>query len=258
MLPDYIRQILNISLTVLVLFITTGCNPAPEPAITSKQNLMGYDLKKENIQVTTVGYSIENRPIRLHKFGNGPLKTLVIGAIHGNEPASAVLANKLITYLRANPDYVQGKTVLIIPVANPDGLEKNTRHNINNIDLNRNFPAPNRENNEINGMKGLTEPESITLFKVIAEHSPDQIISIHQPLNCVDYDGPAKDLASRMANKSPLPLKKLGSRPGSLGSYAGLTKNTPIVTVELLKIDTELPSDMIWKKYGKMMLEGLN
>ena len=36
-----------------------------------------------------------------------------------------------------------------------------------------------------------------------------------------------------LRSKSPLPVKALGSFPGSLGRYAGIERNIPVITVEL-------------------------
>ena len=124
-------------------------------------------------------------------------------------------------------------TVWIAPDLNPDGVAAGTRHNAHGVDLNRNFEAANRENSRQYGMVGLSEPESRALHGLIVTYRPDRIISIHQPLRCIDYDGPASGLARVMVAECDLPLQKLGARPGSLGAYAGATLGIPIITVEL-------------------------
>ena len=89
------------------------------------------------------------------------------------------------------------------------------------------------------------------------KYQPDRIITIHQPLVCIDYDGPADDLANAMGEWTDLPVKRLGSRPGSLGSYAGITLNVPIITVELPKSATDMDGDTLWEKYGMMLLASI-
>ena len=80
------------------------------------------------------------------------------------------------------------------------------------------------------------------------------MVSIHQPLACLDYDGPTEALARAMARECELPVRKLGSRPGSLGSWVGLTFGRPIVTVELPAGAHRLPEDELWRRYGRMLL----
>ena len=52
---------------------------------------------------------------------------------------------------------------------------------------------------------------------------------MHAPYHLVDYDGPPKAPNSL----GSLYLRKLGVFPGSLGNYAGIDLEMPIVTVEL-------------------------
>ena len=85
------------------------------------------------------------------------------------------------------------------------------------------------------GETPLSEPEARVLMKLLRHYFPTRVVSIHQPLNCIDYDGPAKKLAEAMAAACPLPVNKLGSRPGSLGSLVGVTLQKPIITFEMPK-----------------------
>ena len=93
--------------------------------------------------------------------------------------------------------------------------------------------------------------------QVIQQYDPDRIVTLHQPLNCIDYDGPAQMLAQRMGQYCALPVKKLGARPGSLGSYAGVTLGIPIITFEMLPADSQLTSQALWSKYGRAMLAAI-
>ncbi|MEM9658430.1 MAG: hypothetical protein AAF961_08725, partial [Planctomycetota bacterium] len=106
------------------------------------------------------------------------------------------------------------------------------------------------------GETPLSEPESRVLMKLVCHYFPNRIVSIHQPLNCIDYDGPAKDLAEAMAAVCPIPVKKLGSRPGSLGSLFGVTLQRPIITFELPP-DAEMESEALWKTYGGALVAAL-
>ena len=124
------------------------------------------------------------------------------------------------------------------------------------MDLNRNFPAGNREDKARFGRTALSEPESQALHGYILQEMPDLIVAIHQPLACVDYDGPAPApaLAARLAGTTGLPVNKLGARPGSLGAWFGETLGRPFVTLELPRTLTDFP-DKLWSDYGPGLVD---
>ncbi len=208
-----------------------------------------------------VGRSVEGRPIECIVLGDGAEDVLIIASIHGNEPAGTPLVHKLIDHIKKNPIIAEGRRIVIMPIANPDGYAKGLRHNVNNVDLNRNFPAENFRKTQKNGVRALSEPESRAIDKVMYEYTPKRILSLHQPINygkaCIDYDGPGSSLAACMAQHSDLTVTKLGARPGSLGSYAGETLGIPIITIELPKEATGWSADKLWARYGRMMLAAI-
>ena len=200
------------------------------------------------------GYSHENRPIEYSVHGDGKRVLLFMASIHGTEGAGTPLLTALRSWLAANPGSVEtaGVTVLVMPVANPDGLARKQRHNLRGVDLNRNFDAPNRRDNDRFGLTPLSEPESRAIAAVIGKWRPDLIVSVHQPLDCVDYDGPpetAAPLAERLAAACGLPVKKLGARPGSLGAWFGESLGKPILTLELPR-DAPHDADALWARCG--------
>jgi protein MpaA len=201
-----------------------------------------------------VGKSVQGRPMMSLTLGQGTDVTFILATIHGNEPAGTPLVRRLSAHLRQNPEILNGRKVVLLRLANPDGLIHNSRYNAHGVDLNRNFEAANRLNSRQTGLTGLSEPESRAIKKMILRHRPDRIVSIHQPLNCIDYDGPARVLAEHMGQYCDLPVRKLGARPGSLGSYAGVTLGIPIITFEMNQADSNLDSEALWRKYGKALL----
>jgi protein MpaA len=205
-----------------------------------------------------VGKSLEGRPIECQVYGDGPDVFWLLATIHGNEAAGTPLAAKFVEWLKANPQELEGRRVVIVPVANPDGMADNVRHNRNGVDLNRNFPAGNFDAEvKVHGATPLSEPESRALMRVLVQHFPDRVVTIHQPLDCMDWDGPrSKAMAKTMAAKCELPVKQVGSRPGSLGSFVGLTLGKPIVTMELPE-DAGMDGDKLWKEYGAALIAAL-
>ena len=208
-------------------------------------------------QSRIIGHSVQGRPIVCEAFGNGGDVILLLATIHGNEPAGTPLLQRLGEELAHRGDLLAGRRVLLVPIANPDGYAEHTRGNVNGVDLNRNFAAGNWRTPRHNGTAPLSEPESRAIERLIIEERPARIISIHQPLACVDYDGPAADLARIMADSNGLPVRKLGGRPGSLGSWAGLDCGIPIITLELPRSASRLDREELWRRYGPALLAAI-
>lgn len=208
---------------------------------------------------STIGKSAEGRPIECLVYGSGPDVLLVIATIHGNEAAGTPLMKPFGRWLEENPSELEGKQVVVVPVANPDGFAADKRYNTRGVDLNRNFPAGNWKVEKVNlhGDTPLSEPESRVLMRVLCRYFPSRVVSIHQPIDCIDYDGPAEGLAKAMAAECRLKVKKLGGRPGSFGSFVGETLGRPIITLELPK-DAGMDADVLWKQYGKALIAALH
>jgi protein MpaA len=242
--------------TVCVLFgvlVFAGCvEPVRYPEIVGELPTVVFPA-----QYRIVGTSVQNRPVMCLVLGDGSDATFIMSSIHGNEAAGTPLVRRLAAHLRQHPEMLTGRKVVLMAVANPDGLVNDSRFNAKGVDLNRNFEAANRVNSKETGLTSLSEPEARVIQQLILEYKPDRIVSIHQPLNCIDYDGPARMLADRMGQYCALPVKKLGAMPGSLGSYAGVTLGIPIVTFEMLQADSQLDSETLWQKYGRALLAAI-
>ena len=182
-------------------------------------------------------YSTEGRPIRGIVLGEGPETYLCFGVIHGNEPAGGPLLERFVKHIEERPDIIDGKRVVVVPVLNPDGLERNSRTNSRGVDLNRNFPSRNWTPSPRHGDAPASERETRALLRILRQFQPTRILSIHSPLQCVNFDGPAEEIARHMARASGLPLRSsIGyETPGSLGSYAGDDLLVPTITLELPK-----------------------
>jgi protein MpaA len=246
------------------------------------QSVAGQSVAGQSV----AGQSIDGLPIRVWVLGEGPETLMVLATIHGNESAGTPLVRRFAQWLEQHPAELDGKRVVLVPVANPDGLRDKTRHNRRDVDLNRNFPAGNWSaegrrsdgGSVLHGPTPLSEPESRAIMRVLCTYFPDRVVSIHQPVACVDYDGPAAALAAEMSAACELPVSKLGSRPGSLGSFVGLTLQRPIITLELPAQAQLFPTELgppstgassepegyrpehvarLWERYGGALIAAL-
>lgn len=159
-------------------------------------------------------------------------KTLVIGVFHGDEPQGKFLIE---SYIEKNPN----TPLLFIPCLNPDGMELKTRTNANGVDLNRNFPTENWEWTEKNEFFGGETPgseiETKFIIEVIEQYKTSIILTLHAPFCVVNFDGDAKRIAQHISKIINYPVQEnIGyPTPGSFGTYAGIEKEIPVITLEL-------------------------
>ncbi|MCF7974558.1 MAG: DUF2817 domain-containing protein [Phycisphaerae bacterium] len=248
---------------VVMCVLVCGCGPkavvvAPPPAaIDPYGGLNAMDAVLPPLQVRVGGRSLQNRIVLYDVLGHGPDTTLILSAIHGNEDAGTPLVKRLSQHLQTNTSLLLGRTVVIIPVLNPDGRAARVRYNAHGVDLNRNFESANRINDKVNGLKALSEPETEILVDIISKYQPSKIVTLHQPLSCVDYDGPGLGLAQAMAEACPLSVKKLGARPGSLGAYTGEALRIPTITLEMNDSDSYMSDQALWDTYGGALIAAI-
>lgn len=245
---------------MLMFMLVCGCAPRAEvipPSLTYHEPFVDVEAMLPVAQVRVGGRSLMRRMVLYDILGNGHDTTLIIATIHGNEDAGTPLVRRLSRHLQKNTVLLEGRKVVIIPVLNPDGRAARVRYNARGVDLNRNFESNNRVNNQVNGQKALSEPESEILTRIITEYRPNKIVALHQPLSCVDYDGPGRGLAQAMAEHCPLPVKKLGARAGSLGAYSGETLNIPTITLEMNASDSRLSEQALWDMYGEALMAAI-
>ena len=166
---------------------------------------------------------------------------LIIGVFHGEEPQGEYLINR---FLKTDLMNLKNK-LLIIPCLNPDGKIKNQRQNSNLVDLNRNFPTKNWKRTEKNDYYGgefsASEIETKFIINVLDNYRIDAILSIHAPFKIVNYDGPAKNLANKISSLTGYKVQREIGYPtlGSFGTYAGVERNIPTITLELPENETD-------------------
>lgn len=98
-----------------------------------------------DVQGEILGYSVENRPISVYYFGNGPQRVAIWSQMHGNESTCTKALLDLMAFLQSNEaaamQILQNYRIAIIPMLNPDGAQVYTRVNANEKDINRDFVA---------------------------------------------------------------------------------------------------------------------
>lgn len=184
---------------------------------------------------------------------------VVFGGFHGDEPKSVDLVERLIEELRerqrgnettrqqGNAETPKRRNTetrwVLMPVVNPDGWERRRRRNARKVDINRNFPTNNWEvgnprSRMFGGFEPASEPETRVVIGVIEKYRPDAIVTIHS-INrnrfCNNFDGPGRALARRMSqyNKYPVTSTIGYPTPGSFGTWAGVERGIPTITLEL-------------------------
>jgi protein MpaA len=155
---------------------------------------------------------VDGRPIRAIRVGD-PTGTpvLVVGCVHGNEPAGIAVAQRLA---RMSPS---GIDLWIVPVLNPDGRAANSRGNAHGVDLNRNFPIRWRRMGGVyeSGPHALSEPEARIAHSLILRVHPRVTVWFHQHLDLIWASGGDRRLERRFAALSGLPYHPLPPLAGS-------------------------------------------
>lgn len=181
-------------------------------------------------------------PVHVLDSGTPGDVLLVIGGIHGNEPAGMEAAKQLLA-LRPS----KGKMV-IIPIANRLAAEAGMRSPYYMPDLNRAFPGRNRGNN--------TEKLAASIMGVIRRYRPAAVIDLHEADPTTDpgstetanslilsEDGRAAViglhvLETRNAEAQGRSFSFLSSAPeGSLNHEVSRRLKIPVITVETDKRD---------------------
>lgn len=93
-------------------------------------------------KVEVIGHSHQNLPIKKVTWGHGPVKIAMWSQMHGNESTTTKAVLDLLYFLNNSKDPIVEKwrsffTLQIIVILNPDGARLYTRHNANDVDLNR-------------------------------------------------------------------------------------------------------------------------
>jgi protein MpaA len=193
------RHALLLSLAALAAIPPVGSRSAPAAA-------------RSEPRVELLGRSVQGRPIRAVEVGSRRgTRVLVVGCIHGNEPAGIAVARALE---RLSPP---GVDLWILPDLNPDGVAADTRGNAHAVDLNRNFPFRWRPRTGVyaSGPRPLSEREARIAYRLVLRLHPRVTIWFHQHLDLVWASGGNRRVERVFAKVSGLRYRSLPALGGS-------------------------------------------
>ena len=223
------------------------------------------------------GHSVEGRPLMVAEFGDPQATntTLILSTVHGDEITPLYVGFELVRWLNDRKDKLGKTHVIVAPLVNPDGFfrkPKRTRVNARGVDINRNFATNDWEKDALAAWKrkfrsdprrfpgsaARSEPETAFQEELIRNFKPQKILSIHSPLNFMDYDGPTNLALANFPKEYVRECLKLRARlkaissgffPGSLGNFAGRELGIPTLTLELPTANPK-KAEEYWKKFN--------
>jgi protein MpaA len=203
------------------------------------------------IRTRDLGDSAQGREIVAVEVAGASPRTavLVVGCIHGNEPAGIAIAHAL---MRVEPP--RGVALWIVPDLNPDGVAADTRQNANGVDLNRNFPTrwQAQSGTFASGPRPLSEPESRLAYRLILRVRPAVSIWFHQHANLVDDSSGNQALERRFAAIAGLPLRPLTRYGGSAVTWE--SARFPGTSPFVVELPAGTPSPASVRRYVRAVL----
>jgi protein MpaA len=176
----------------------------------------------------TIGHSLQGRAIRGVRLGPAHARTrvLVVGSIHGNEPAGRAVVHRL---RREQPP--RNVALWLVVDVNPDGSARGTRQNAHGVDLNRNFPyrwrrAGTPGSQYYSGPRPFSEPETRAIRRLTRRLRPRVSIWYHQPWGHVVLPRRGGRVPRRYARLARFPAHRLhGARARLRGTAISWQKH---------------------------------
>ena len=187
------------------------------------------------IGTTVLGRPIEAVHFTPPSYAKPRPPAILFAAIHGDEPVSQLMAERLADELVERPP---GRDTWIVPCLNVDGLLAGTRNNANDVDLNRNFGSTtwgqDRRPGYNPGGAAEDQPETQALVALIERVGAERLIALHAGYRMVNWDGKGQALAQEMSARCGYPCEAdMGyPTPGSFGTKYGIERGLEVVTLE--------------------------
>ncbi|HEY8568875.1 M14 metallopeptidase family protein [Microbulbifer sp.] len=128
--------------------------------------------KSPLLRVEEIARSYEGRPISSVSIGRGDTRVMMWSQMHGDEPTATTALFDLLAFITA-PEQAQWRdgwmddlTLVMVPMLNPDGAERDTRHNAQSFDVNRDA-------------KALQSPEGRALMSLAKSFKPEFGFNLH-------------------------------------------------------------------------------
>ncbi len=138
--------------------------------VTNKHIEPVIEAYKKDIEVEVEGVSVEKKSIYSLKIGTGKKKVLAWSQMHGNESTTTKAVFDFLNFLKSEDELaskLRSECVFcVIPILNPDGADRYTRFNANEVDLNRDAQQ-------------LSQPESKVLRNIYDSFKPDYCFNLH-------------------------------------------------------------------------------
>jgi N-acetylmuramoyl-L-alanine amidase len=208
-------------LLALVAVVGLAAVTATAPGDSGSGRGMGFGGDAKRVML---GHSVQGRAIAAVRVGNpgSPNKALVVGAIHGDEPAGTAVTRRIVRRFAG----LGGVDLWVVRTVNPDGLAAGQRRNTRGVDLNRNFSyrwqAGSPSSGYYPGPHPFSEPESRAVRRLIRLLKPRLTIWFHQPWGQVlaPCHGPAP-AQRQFSGIAGIPLKRCRGQhlPGTATSW---------------------------------------
>jgi protein MpaA len=198
-------------------------------------------------QEHVIGHTVLGRPIEAVVFtppsyARPRPPALLFAAIHGDEPVSQLMLERLADDLVERPP---GRETWILPCVNVDGILAGTRNNANDVDLNRNFASADwgthRRPGYNPGNAPEDQPESRALAELVDRIGARRLVAVHATYRMVNWDGSGEQLAREMAECCGYPAEaSMGyPTPGSFGAKYGVDRGLEVITLESPYVDLD-------------------
>ena len=150
--------------------------------------------RAHGFRVEEIGRSVEDRPLRHVRWGDGKIPVLLWSQMHGDESTASMALADLFRFLGEHPDHPLVKqlrantTLHVFPIVNPDGAARFQRRNVQGIDINRDA-------------RMLATPEARTLKALYDRVKPAYGFNLHDQR--VGYRAGNSDRGTAIALLSP-------------------------------------------------------
>ena len=227
------------------------------------------------------GYSKEGRSIHLIHIGSGPEKIMLWSQMHGDEATGTMAMFDLLNYIgnQVDPGFIEELlsrcTLYFVPMLNPDGAERFSRRNAQQIDINRDYNQRNSPEarilidlqERIKPDFGFNLHDQSTLWSVTGSRKPATLSFLAPAYNAVlDTDETRRKAMQVIAS---IYAQLDGHLPGQIGLFDDAheprafgdnfqARGTSTILIEAGGLVGDIEKQEIRKYYFLSLLEGLS